>query len=192
MKRTNFEKQLEDCSGIITFLAIQTWKKLPRWQKDAVEVEDLVQEGKLFVWNGVLKQWNRNKGQKLTTWVYTCLKQHYINETLASYRKKKIPRKTNLPEVIVPQPVLEAAEAYGILYSLCSYELKGYLAGTVGMLEPDVEIRIPQRYRLKGKRWNRVKNEFRGVLETVQALGMSITLDDLELLQKQGMEYLYQ
>ena len=186
------ERQLEQCVGVIRYLAVLTWRKLPASAKDALSPEDLFQEGQMFVWSEVLPSWRKNKGQKITTFVYGRLRQYFINQTLAAWagkrQRKKIPEPAS-PEIL---PLWEALEVYRRVLSLAGWDLKCVLAGAVGVPRKGAfpEISPPRRYRMKGRKWEKTRREFAEIRQTLAASGTKVQIRDFEMLQKHGFEYL--
>lgn len=192
-RRVDRDRALVDCSDLIKFLSVETWKRLPNSQRAIIDVEDLIQEGRMYVWESVIPSWDARKGQKLSTWIYGCLKQHFINLTYSYYadkRKKKPVPGNGYTEI---EPIWESAELYKKFFTSCSPDLQGLLISAVGTpKELNIKVKARQRYRTRGRRWNKNRKEFKELRVELKSSGIVLTLDDLELLQKKGLDYLRQ
>ena len=192
MRRSDKEKYLAKCSYIIRYLALETWKRLPITYKDCIDLEDLVQDAKIYTWHNVIPSYRSTSKMSITTFVYERLRKHLINQTIY-YRAQKRQVK-NLPDpVTVPVLLLEAYEIYEAVYKISSPELQQVLGSALGVPKAVAEAPEPLlRFRLTGNKWHSVRAEFKEILGTVHRRYGQFTLGDAELLQKFGDELLFQ
>lgn len=185
-------KQLETCKYIIRHLSIETWRRLPPAYKNCIDLDDLVQDAKMFVWSVVLNQYKPRYRTAVTTFVYSRLKQHLINQTIFYQAQKRKPK--TMPVVVeVPVFAFEAYQLYLQLYRQASPQLQEFLGAAVGV--PMIEREMPRpikRFRLKSKRWLAVSEEFKALKCNLDNLYGQFTLADAELLQKIGNDLLFQ
>jgi len=163
---TQLKKELavQRCQWVINLAALETWKRLPEYVRAFVSLEDLKQEARLILWRDI-GSWNRKKS-KLTTFAYLLLRNHFTNQTSAIYASKRKPREIPaecLPESEwIPISQFEIYQIYQKLFKQASPETQKFLAGAFGVPQGVLFLSpIHKRFRLKGKKWLRVRAEIR-------------------------------
>ncbi len=119
--------RMENYSNLFYKLALRCWKNLPSQHQTWISVEDLIQDGMLFIRYKVVPKYNVRLKMSFITLLHISLEQFYSRKLAAYYAKKRLPIDLTYDEDVRFVDVLSSTSAIDNIYDQASPLLRQYM-----------------------------------------------------------------